>query len=66
MDYIGALETALDKKAMINFLPLQPGDVPKTCADVGDLVDQFDYKPATRIENGVASFIDWYQGYFKV
>ena len=66
MDYIGALETALDKKAMINFLPLQPGDVPNTCADVGDLVDQFDYKPATRIENGVASFIDWYQGYFKV
>jgi len=66
MDYIGALEKALGKKADINLLPLQLGDVPDTYADVDDLVDQFDYKPATTVEVGVARFIDWYREYFKL
>ena len=66
MDYIGALEKALDKKAKMNLLPLQPGDIPDTYADVDDLVKQFDYKPATRVEKGVAHFVDWYRNYFNI
>ena len=66
MDYIGAIEKALGKKAEMEMLPLQPGDVPDTYADVTDLVEQFHYKPATPIEQGVASFVAWYRDYFKV
>lgn len=66
MDYIGALESALGKKAEMNLLPLQPGDVPDTYANVDDLVEQFDYKPNTRVRDGVARFVDWYRHYFKV
>jgi len=65
MDYIGAIEKALGKKAEIELLPLQPGDVPDTYADVTDLVEQFHYKPATPVETGVANFVEWYKGYFK-
>lgn len=61
MDYIAALEKALGKKAEIEMLPLQPGDVPDTYADVTDLVEQFHYKPSTTIENGVKCFVDWYR-----
>lgn len=64
MDYIGALEKALGKKAEMNLLPLQPGDVPNTYANVNNLVEQFDYKPSTSVEEGVARFIDWYRQYF--
>ena len=64
MDYIGALEKALGKKADMSLLPLQPGDVPDTYANVDDLVEQFDYKPATAVEDGVARFIEWYREYF--
>jgi len=66
MDYIGALEKALGKKAEMNLLPLQLGDVPDTFANVDDLVEQFDYKPATQVDEGVASFIDWYKQYFEL
>ncbi len=66
MDYIGAIEKALGKKPEMNLLPLQPGDVPDTYADVADLVEQFDYKPETRVEEGVSRFIDWYREYFRV
>ena len=64
--YIGALEKALEKKAEMNLLPLQPGDVPDTYADVDDLVEQFDYKPSTSVDEGVARFIGWYRQYFKL
>jgi len=47
-------------------LPLQPGDVPDTYADVTDLVEQFQYKPNTPVEHGVANFVAWYRDYFKV
>jgi UDP-glucuronate 4-epimerase len=66
MDYIGELEKALGKKAEMKLLPLQLGDVPDTYADVGDLVEQFDYKPSTSVEEGVKRFIDWYRQYFKL
>jgi UDP-glucuronate 4-epimerase len=65
MDYIAALEKALGRKAEINGLPLQPGDVPDTYADVDDLVAQFAYQPATPVPEGVARFVDWYRGYFQ-
>jgi UDP-glucuronate 4-epimerase len=66
MDYIAALEKVLGKKAEIEMLPLQPGDVIDTYADVTDLVDKFHYKPAMPIEQGVANFVAWYRNYFKV
>ena len=66
MDYIAAIEKALGKKAQVQYLPLQDGDVPNTYADVDDLVVQFNYKPSTPVEAGIARFVDWYRGYFKV
>lgn len=66
MDYIAALEKALGRKAEMELLPLQPGDVPDTFADVQDLVDQFGYKPATPIERGISHFVAWYRDYFRV
>jgi UDP-glucuronate 4-epimerase len=65
MDYIAALEKALGKMAEMDMLPLQPGDVPDTYADVTDLVEQFHYKPATPVEQGVANFVAWYRDYFR-
>ena len=66
MDYIAALEKALGKKAEKEFLPLQAGDVPETYANVDDLVEQFDYKPTTSVEEGINRFVFWYRDYFKV
>ena len=63
MDYIEALEKALGKTAKKDLLPLQPGDVEGTFADVKDLADQFDYKPSTTIEEGITDFISWYHDY---
>lgn len=66
LDYIAAVEKALGKKAELELMPLQPGDVPDAYADMSDLVEQFAYKPETPVEEGVASFVDWYRSYFKV
>ena len=66
MDYIDALEKTLGKKAKINFLPLQPGDVPDTYANVDNLKKQFNYKPTTPVLKGVSNFITWYKNYYKV
>ena len=66
MDYIAALEKVLGKKAEKEFLPLQAGDVPETYANVDDLVEQFHYKPATSVEDGINHFVSWYRDYFKV
>jgi len=66
MDYIAAIESALGKKAKMEMLPLQPGDVPDTFADVDDLVEQFGYRPSTTVEEGIRRFIAWYREYFKV
>jgi UDP-glucuronate 4-epimerase len=61
LDFIGALEEAIGKKAIKNLLPMQPGDVPDTYADVSDLVAEFDYKPNTPLQVGVNAFVDWYK-----
>jgi len=65
MDYINAAEKALGKEAEKNFMPMQPGDVQKTFADVKSLMKDFDYKPDTNIEKGVGEFIKWYKKYYK-
>jgi UDP-glucuronate 4-epimerase len=64
--YIEVLEECLGRKAERNLLPLQPGDVPDTYADVEDLVNDFGYRPNTRIEVGVRRFVDWYKDYYGV
>ena len=64
MDYIYALENALGRKAKINLLPLQPGDVPDTWANVNDLTQQFDYKPSVLVEQGIQKFTSWFGGYY--
>ena len=64
MDYIKALEKTLGKKAKINFLPLQPGDVPDTYANVDNLKKEFNYKPSTSVIEGVTKFVKWYKNYF--
>ena len=66
MHYIKVLEDCLGKKAEMNLLPLQLGDVPDTYADVEDLVRDVGYKPATSVEDGIARFVAWYRDYFKV
>jgi UDP-glucuronate 4-epimerase len=64
--YIEVLEDCLGRKAEKNLLPLQPGDVPDTFADVDDLVNDFGYRPNTSIEVGVRRFVDWYKDYYGV
>ncbi len=63
MDYIYAIENALGIEVEKELLPLQPGDVPDTFADVEDLVRDFDYKPSTNVNEGIRKFIDWYKQY---
>ncbi|MFL0683956.1 MAG: NAD-dependent epimerase [Algoriphagus aquaeductus] len=65
MDYIHAIEKGLNKEAKMELLPLQPGDVPASHADVEDLVRDTGYKPSTSIEKGVKAFTDWYLSYYK-
>ena len=64
--YIEALETCLGLTAKKNFLPLQPGDVPSTRADIDDLARDFGYRPQTRIEDGIARFVEWYRAHYRV
>lgn len=66
LDYIEALEDALGIKANKEMLPLQPGDVPDTYADVNDLVENLNYKPVMNIKQGVKNFVDWYKEYNKL
>jgi len=65
MDYIDALEKALGKKAKINFLSLQPGDVPDTYANTDNLNEKFNYKPSTSVIEGVSNFVKWFKDYYK-
>ncbi|MCC1495736.1 NAD-dependent epimerase [Alcanivorax sp. 1008] len=62
--YIEAIEQATGKKATMDLLPLQPGDVPDTFADVSELEKQVGYKPATSVTQGVANFVNWYRDFY--
>ena len=66
LHFIEVLEDCLGMKAEKNMLPLQPGDVPDTYADVDALVADVDYSPSTPIETGIARFVEWYRGFYKV
>jgi len=66
MDFIEAIEKSLGKKAQKNMLPIQPGDVPATWADVTGLAEDFDYQPNTPIQQGVDRFIAWYREFYDI
>ncbi len=66
MDYIEALEEALGVEADKELLPLQPGDVPDTYADVSDLVEEFGYKPSMSVREGIRNFADWYREFHQI
>jgi UDP-glucuronate 4-epimerase len=65
MDYISALEFSLGKVAKKDLLPMQPGDVLDTFADVDDLVENFSFKPKVTISQGIENFVKWYSNYYK-
>jgi len=66
MDFIAAIEIALGRKAEKRMLPMQPGDVPATYADVAGLAEAVGFKPSTPIETGVRRFVDWYREYYGI
>jgi len=65
MDYIKSIEEELNLKALKELLPLQPGDVPDTYANVDDLIRDFKYKPNTPLKKGIKNFISWYKDYYS-
>lgn len=65
MDYIATIEKYTGKKAELNLLPLQPGDVPDTYANVDALIEDVGYKPNTSIDDGIRNFVEWYKEYYK-
>ena len=65
MHFIEVLEDCLGKKAVKNMLPLQPGDVPDTYADVDDLVTDVGYRPSTAVEVGISNFVQWYKEFYR-
>ena len=66
MRLIRTIEECLGKKAQQRFLPMQPGDLPVTYADVDDLIKDVGFKPSTTIEEGIQKFVEWYCGYYAV
>ena len=64
--FIETLEKCLGKKAIKNLLPLQPGDVPDTYADVSDLENDLGYKPGTLLETGISNFVEWYKNFYRI
>lgn len=66
MDFIEAIEKEVGKTAQKNMLPLQPGDVPATYANVDDLVSELNYKPNTSIQTGIKNFVKWYREFFAI
>ena len=65
LDFIAAIEQALGKQATKDMMPIQPGDVAATYANIDDLIDQVGYRPNTPIEKGIKQFVDWYQTYYQ-
>lgn len=66
MEFIEAIEENLGKKAEKNFLPLQPGDVPATYADISDLARDTGYTPKTGVKEGIKNFIEWYRAFYNI
>jgi len=66
LEYIGVIEECLGKKAKLDLLPMQPGDVPSTMADVGELERTVGFRPATTVREGIRRFVDWYREFYGV
>lgn len=66
LDYIKAIEKSTNKKAILNFKPMQPGDVPSTCADISKLQTELNYHPKISVAEGIDRFVTWYRTYFKI
>jgi UDP-glucuronate 4-epimerase len=66
MHFIGLIEKAVGKTAKKNFLPMQPGDVPKTFADIDTLIEDAGFRPKTPIEEGIPRFVEWYRAYYGI
>jgi UDP-glucuronate 4-epimerase len=66
MRYIEVLEQCLGKKAKLDLMPMQPGDVPETYANTDALHGAVGFKPATTVEVGIARFVEWYKQYYKI
>jgi len=66
MYLVETIEKTLGKTAEKEMMPIQPGDVPATYADVDALIEDVGFKPETSIEDGVARFIEWYREYFSI
>jgi len=66
MEFISTIEKCLGKEAKKNFLPMQPGDVPATYADIDDLMKTVGFRPSTPIEEGIRKFVDWYKKYYRI
>ena len=66
MSFVETIEEELGKKATINLLPIQPGDVPATYADVTDLIENLNYKPQTSVKEGIKNFINWYREFYSI
>lgn len=64
--FIEVLEEKIGKKAVKNLMPIQPGDVPETYANIDALIDEIDFRPSTSIEDGIGKFVDWYKTYYKI
>jgi UDP-glucuronate 4-epimerase len=65
-DFIHEIESALNIEAKKEFLPIQPGDVPETYADIQALTEHVDFQPSTSIQDGISNFINWYKTYYKI
>jgi len=65
MDFIKTIESELGKEAKINFMPIQPGDVPETSADITKAKKMLGYEPKVSVAEGVKNFIVWYKDYYQ-
>ncbi len=64
IDFIRVIEERLGRKASMEFMPMQPGDIYRTCADVSDLEKDFGFRPSTSIEEGIGEFVSWYRKFY--
>ena len=65
MSFINSIEKAAGVSAKMNFMPMQPGDVPATYADIDSLQAEIDFKPSTNIDTGITEFVNWFKGYYQ-
>jgi UDP-glucuronate 4-epimerase len=66
LDFINEIEVCIGKKAILNLMPMQPGDVPATYSDITSLFDAINFKPGTSVKDGISNFVSWFRDYYKV